>query len=115
MPKNSVFFSDIISVLCILKVIDPSVYDATRNGSLSFEQLDAVFKFSSWRDRNDPAKRDRTGEYVEGMWRYVLGALADHDEIRRFSQDQRFFTFHEPSRVVGYYCELIDCLALPGS
>jgi hypothetical protein len=115
MPKNTVFFPDVISVLCILKVIDPSLYDAARNGNLSFEHLDAVLHFSSWRDQNDPSKRDRIGEHVENLWRFVLGALTSDDEIRKFSQDHRFFSFHGPSRVVGYYCEMIDCFALPAS
>jgi hypothetical protein len=112
MPKNSVFFPDVISVLCVLKVIAPPLYDAARSGKLSFNELDAVFRFSSWRDQNDPSRRDRTGEYVEDLWRFLLG-VASEDLVKKFSQDHRFFTFHEPHRVIAYYCELIDCFALP--
>ena len=55
-----------------MKVIQPDLYTETRNGSVTFEQVDALFRFEHWRDENQPEKQHRLGENVENWWRYAL-------------------------------------------
>jgi KAP-like P-loop domain-containing protein len=112
MRKNSVFFPEVIAVLCVLKVIEPRVYDAARAGTLKYEQLGMVLNFESWREQHNPNTRDRLSERLENLWRYLLGGPLPNDVAQKVAQDERFFTFEYPGRVVTYYCELIDCFAL---
>jgi len=113
MRQGSAFFPEVISVLCLLKVIEPDLYDAARKGMLSFDALNAAVRFGHWRNPNSQEVDDHVSQRIAGIWRVILGE-PNVDDQQRVQQDHRFATFRASGDVMTYYCELIDCFAFPG-
>jgi hypothetical protein len=111
-PQTSVFFPEVISILCVLKVVEPGLYAAARRGVLSFNDLNAAVQFGRWRDPNSQEVGGHVSQRIAGIWRIILGTPNAEDQ-GRLQRDERFFSFRAPGEVMSYYCELIDCFAFP--
>jgi hypothetical protein len=113
MPSNGLDVPYILSVLCVLKVISPDLYEAARAGSLSVADLDGHFHFSRWRDQQHPEKLDKVAEDIEGWWRYVVGELSNEELASRYERGISVHGFSHPSQIVLFYCDLVDGLSFP--
>src|SRR5215472_15100314 len=113
MRQGSTFFPEVISVLCLLKVIEPEPYDAARRATLHFDALNAAVQFDQWRNPNTQEIDEHVSQRIAGIWRVILGE-ASADDQSRMRQDHRFVSFRAPTEVMVYCCELIDCFAFPG-
>jgi hypothetical protein len=107
--NNDSFFPAIAPVLCIMKVVNPELYSAARGGNLSFEQVDAFLSLKKWQDENEPLKRHRISEFLEGWWKYALNSDVKPDYHQYLMQ----YNFREPIRLVTYSCDLIDAFHFP--
>jgi hypothetical protein len=96
-----------------MKVINPDLYRAARRGSVTFPQVNDFLRFSDWRDQHDPSKRDQVGERVENWWRYALGDLGNDDLITQFERSLSPYGIRHPSRIITYFCEIIDGFSFP--
>jgi hypothetical protein len=114
MPKGSLFLPQIISVLCILKVIYPSLYTAARTNKLTYAELNDLLRFNDWRDPNDPQKRFETGISTENWWRFAFGELEDDAIKEKFEKGLWRYNV-EALRIISYFCEMIDGFVFPAS
>jgi hypothetical protein len=114
MPSNSFDLPQILAILCVIKVIRPDLYEAARTDNLSLAKLDELMHLSRWRDRYDPEKGDQVGEQIENWWRYALGELSDQELAARYERDLAQYNVH-PSRIITYFCEIIDGFSFPTS
>ena len=113
-PKNALFIPQIVSVLCIIRVVWPKTYEAVRSSSVTAAQLDELMHFRKWHDQNNPNERSRLSERVENMWLYALGVLNTEEEKRVLIQGFAQYSFDAPS-IIPHFCRLMDEFALPGS
>jgi hypothetical protein len=113
-PPKHLKNSCIISVLCIIKVIDPGLYEFCRTGSVNFSQVEFLMRFHSWRDEHDPQQRDRIGENTENWWRYALGDLHNEELARQYAQSLAPYGGSHPL-LVPHFCEIIDGFSLPNA
>jgi KAP family P-loop domain len=112
MARGSLFLPQIISVLCILKVIRPDLYEAARKSKITFQQVNEVMDFNKWRHPHDPEKRHPAGIITEQWWRLALGESSDEDMKRREEGLWNQYNMR-PNRVIPYFCDLLDGFAFP--
>lgn len=67
----------ILAGLCILKVLEPRLFQKAKSGKLSFSEAAAVFGFDDW-------SGDRSEQWAERWWRYALEPELDEIEFRDF-------------------------------
>jgi KAP family P-loop domain len=113
MPLNSFNRPEILSILCVIKVINPDLYEAARTGNLSFTQLDGLLQVGRWRDQHDPEKRDQVGEHVENWWRFALGELGNEELVSQYKRGLSPYGNSDPSGIIPYFCDIIDGLSFP--
>jgi hypothetical protein len=113
-PRNNLNIPHIISVLCIMKVIDPDLYELCRTGNATFTDVERLTRFGHWRDVHDPQQPDRTAEEAGGWWRYCLGELSDPGLAARYERGLAAFPLDNPSQIVPHFCKIIDGFSLPG-
>jgi KAP family P-loop domain len=112
-PPDHLKIPYIISVLCIMKVLDPDLYETCRTGTAIFTEVDELMHFSRWRDEHDPEKRDRIGDGTENWWRYALEDLHDEELARQYHQTLAPYGGSHPSFLVPHFCRIIDGFSLP--
>jgi hypothetical protein len=110
-PPRHLKIPYIVSVLCIIKVIDPDLYEFCRSGNVSFSQVHFLMRFE---DEHDPRQRDRTSKDAENWWRFALGDLDDEELVRQYDRNLAPFSHPHPSTIVPHFCEIIDGFSLPG-
>jgi len=57
--------SPILAGLCVLKTLEPELFQKAKAGSLTFEEASTAFKFSQW-------PTGHTHEWAQKWWRYSL-------------------------------------------
>lgn len=102
----------LIAGLCILKVIQPALYDRARTGQLTFEEVDNVLAFSQWRTEHDASTRSQLSQRAEVWWRYALGAPLKDEEKHQIDSGMWQYNFGYPGRTVTYLCEVLDGFVL---
>jgi hypothetical protein len=112
-PPNALKIPYIISVLCIMKVLNPDLYNLSRSGNVTFVQVDQLMRFGHWRDEHDPQKRDQTGEEAENWWRYALGEISNEEMGAQFARSLAPYSPAPPSHIIPHFCEIIDGLSFP--
>lgn len=106
------FLAEIMAVLCVARVIHSSLYDELRRGRGSFPKVHEFAKFDLWRKLYAPAERSGLGERVEDWWCFVFGVLEDQNRASQFSNGLFQYGL-EASKIVPFYCHLIDGFSLP--
>jgi hypothetical protein len=114
-PPKHLKIPYIISVLCIIKVIDPALYEFCRTGSVDFSQVEFLMRFRQWQDEHNPQQRDRIGEGTENRWRYALGDLHNEELARQYARTLAPFATSHPLMLVPHFCEIIDGFSLPNT
>jgi hypothetical protein len=104
-PKNSVTLHQIVSILCILRVVRPELYEAARKSELMFEQIDDLLHFSSWSNQH-------SAQDIGNWWLFGLGGLNDEAigaKLGGFLAQSNI----NPYRILPCYCDVIDGFAFP--
>jgi hypothetical protein len=104
-PKNSVSLPQIVSILCILGVVRPELYEAARKSELMFEQIDDLLHFSTWSNQHD-------AQEIGNWWLFALGRLNDEAisaKLEGFLAQYNINAY----RIIPYYCDVIDGFAFP--
>jgi hypothetical protein len=114
-PPNSLHRPEILSILCVIKVINPDLYEAARTGNLNITQLDGLLQFGRWHDQHDPEKRDQVGQHVENWWRFALGELGNEELVSQYKQGLSQYGNPHPSGIIPYFCEIIDGFSFPNA
>jgi hypothetical protein len=113
MVTNSVFIPHIIAPLCILKVIEPDLYAATRRGTATFDTLQAHLRFAEWRHPNDVERRLSQGKRAEEWWRFALIELEEGEVKQNLERGLAAHPQLLPSDIIPYYCDMIDGFEFP--
>jgi hypothetical protein len=112
LPKNGLFLTPIVSILCVIRVVRQDLYNNIRSSNVTFEQVADFICFSRWRALYGAAERTSTSIYTEHWWSFALGALTDQEALRGL-QNVLVGYGVEPAQLLPLYCELADGLSLP--
>jgi hypothetical protein len=110
-PVNSITLSAILAGLCIMKVIEPALYDVARGGKLTFEQVSDFLRFGDWEDQYNLDQPSRAGTWAALCWRYGLNAPLDHessDDLNSLKNYLARYRFHNGPEIISFYCDVID-------
>jgi hypothetical protein len=114
LPKNGLFLTPIVSILCVIRVVRQDLYDNIRSSNVTFEQIADFICFSRWRGIYGADERTSTSIYVERWWAFALGALTDQEALRGLQNVLVGYSV-EPTRLLPLYCELADGFSLPSA
>jgi len=112
-PKNSLHLPQVVAVLCILKVLEPDLYAAARNGKLRFNELNRFIRFQDWRDENEPEKQHRLAEDATIFWSYSLGELEDPKKAEIERGQLAIYGIRDPLQIVPHFSQMIDGFLFP--
>jgi hypothetical protein len=112
-PPNHLKIPHIIAPLCIMKALDPDMYNLSRTGNVTFVQVDQLMRFGHWRDEHDPQKRDPTSEEAENWWRYALGELSNQEMGSQLARSLAPYSHAPPTLIIPHFCEIIDGFSFP--
>ena len=73
--------SEVTAILCIMKVINPALYQRTRSGMAMFAEIESFSKFSLWRNRTNYNEISSESNKCENTWRYILGEQHNQQEL----------------------------------
>lgn len=107
--KTHTFFrpSAILAGLCVLKTIEPELFQKAKSGSLSLDEASAAFEFSRWPESS-------VREWAEKWWQYALypGLNLNDPHWQQFSGGANFMIKRED--VVRFVAaSVIDRMVIP--
>ncbi len=114
MPKDSIFLPQIIALLCILKVVRPELYEFARKCEITFSQINGLLDIGRWRDKHNPTQRSHQSVRTELLWHFALGELNDQTESAKLQSTLESHNL-DASRIIPYYCDLIDGFSFPNT
>ena len=88
-PKNHLWISAIISVLCIMKIIAPEVFRRARDGRVTLDEIKAFLAL-------DGSTKDIGGintDWLVGWWKYCLSADEDRSDPESQPFRQHLFSY----------------------
>jgi hypothetical protein len=112
--KKAPLLPQILSVLCIVKVIRPELYEAIRESGANFGEILELMRFGLWRDPYVPGERSPLSVRVENWCRFAFGQLKDDVISSQFSNALFQYGF-SLSQLIPYHCGLIDGFSFPDS
>jgi KAP family P-loop domain len=104
-PQNSVSLPQIVSILCILRVVRPELYEAARKSELTFEQIDDLLHFSTWSNQH-------CAQDIGNWWLFGLGRSNDEAISANFEGFLAQYNIN-PYGIIPHYCDVIDGFAFP--
>jgi hypothetical protein len=111
-PSNALFMTQVIIILCILKVTWPTEYDLIRRQELSYKALDDRIRFDQWRSEHNNTDVSQLAERMQSLWKDLLGAPEGDGKCEQlFTQLTHYGLSRE--NIIPHYCGLIDGFSFP--
>lgn len=94
-PTNSLREPSIISGLCVMKVIAPTLFEKAQAGTLVYQEVSDLFKLKQKDDHTD-----WPGEYFITWWRYGTDASVGQETIERVRSALFHYNLRDRTRLV---------------
>jgi len=109
--KNTRYFrpSPILAGLCVLKTLEPELFQKAKSGSLTFEEVSKVFGFSQW-------PKEHSQEWALRWWQYSLSTDLDlqNEEWRNFGRGLWEFNIGDRNDIVRLVANsVVDRMQIP--
>jgi hypothetical protein len=114
LPKGALFVPQIVSILCILRVGRPNLYECARSGNLTYKAIDDFFYLESVTVLPNRTARVPINRDVGNWWLFALGELEDEAIAAELGGGLSYYGI-SPSRIIPYFCEHIDSFTLPNT
>jgi hypothetical protein len=102
--------AEITSILAVMKVINPELYQKARSGVVSFTEIDEFAKFSEWRDRNNSTEMSTASDNCQRWWKYILGEHLNQKDIEIM---QIRFQSRTPRNIITNISNVLDGYSFP--
>jgi hypothetical protein len=111
-PPKALFMTQVIIILCILKVVWQTEYGLIRRQELSYKALDDRIRFDKWRSQHNNTDVSQLAERMQSLWKDLLGASEGDGEYKHlFSQLTQYGL--DRGSIIPHYCGLIDGFSFP--